>query len=204
MKETRKDHAIQSKLCKIDYSPFVEPELDARYYLQLPPDKEILTMMAPLKVGYGHFFFLEVAKRVSEIFLNTHFLIISDEVDLAFEIKLKSKKAELGLTGKLDFIKTKKDIPDALKASNLFILPKAGTFDPSRVLLSAMAAGLPVISTKCEIVEMIVIENETGFLVNNGDLDKTVEKISFMINNKSLAVQMGKSGQERVIQHFCI
>jgi glycosyltransferase involved in cell wall biosynthesis len=204
MKETRKDHVIQSKLCKIDYSPFVEPELDARYYLQLPPDKEILTMMAPLKVGYGHFFFLEVAKRVSEIFLNTHFLIISDEVDLAFEIKLKSKKAELGLTGKLDFIKTKKDIPDALKASNLFILPKAGTFDPSRVLLSAMAAGLPVISTKCEIVEMIVIENETGFLVNNGDLDKTVEKISFMINNKSLAVQMGKSGQERVIQHFCI
>jgi glycosyltransferase involved in cell wall biosynthesis len=91
-----------------------------------------------------------------------------------------------------------------MKASNLFILPKAGTFDPSRVLLSAMAAGLPVISTKCEIVEMIVIENETGFLVNNGDLDKTVEKISFMINNKSLAVQMGKSGQERVIQHFCI
>lgn len=32
----------QSKQFKIDYRPFVEPELDARYYLQLPPDKKIL------------------------------------------------------------------------------------------------------------------------------------------------------------------
>ncbi|GAB2617666.1 glycosyltransferase [Belliella aquatica] len=198
-----KDQTTQSKQFKIDYHPFIEPELDARYYLQLPPDKEILTMMAPLKAGFGHFFFLEIAKRVSEIFPNTHFLIVSDEVDSAFELKLKSKKAELGLRGKLDFIKMKKDIPDALKASNLFLLPEA-VVDPSTVLLKAMATGLPVISTKCETAEMIVVENETGFLVTNGDLENTIEKISIIINDKSLAKQMGKSGQERVIQHFGI
>lgn len=199
-----KDQTTQSKQFKIDYRPFVEPELDARYYLQLPPDKEILTMMAPLKAGFGHFFFLEIAKRVSEIFPNTHFLIVSDEVDSAFELELKSKKAELGLRGKLDFIKMKKDIPDALKASNLFLLPEAGVVDPSTVLLKAMATGLPVISTKCETAEMIIVENETGFLVTNGDLESTIEKISIIINDKSLAKQMGKSGQERVIQHFGI
>lgn len=199
-----KDQTTQSKQFKIDYRPFVEPELDARYYLQLPPDKEILTMMAPLKAGFGHFFFLEVAKRISEIFPNTHFLIVSDEVDSAFEIEVKSKKSELGLRGKLDFIKTKKDIPDALKASNLFISPEAEAVDPSIVLLKAMATGLPVISTKCETAEVIVVENETGFLVNKGDLENTIEKISIIINDKSLAIQMGKSGQERVIQHFSI
>lgn len=194
----------QNQTFKIDYRPFVEPELDARYYLQLPLDKDILTMMAPLKAGFGHFFFLEVANRVSEIFPKTHFLILSEEVDSAFEKEVKSKKSELGLRGKLDFIKTKKDIPDALKASNLFILPEAEAMDSSIVLLKAMAAGLPVISSKCETAEMIILENETGYLIDKGDLEKTLEKISLIINNKPLAIKMGKSGQERIVQHFGI
>ncbi|WP_041779227.1 glycosyltransferase [Belliella baltica] len=204
MKENQKEHTTQRKPYKIDYRPFVEPELDARYYLQLPPDKEILTMMAPLKAGFGHFFFLKVATRVSEIFPNTHFLIVSEEVDINFEKELKSKKSELGLKGKLDIVKTKKDIPDALKASNLFFQPETEATDPSMVLLKAMATGLPVISTKSETAEMIIIENETGFLVNKDDLENTVEKISIIINDQSLAKKMGKSGQERVIQHFSI
>lgn len=204
MKEIEKDNITQNKSLKIDPRPFLEPELDARYYLQLPPDKDILTMMAPLKAGFGHFFFLEIASGVSEIFPETHFLIVCEEVDPAFEKEVKSKKSELGLRGKLDFIKTRKDIPDALKASNLFLLPEAEAPDSSIALLKAMATGLPVISTKSETAEMVILENETGYLINKGDIEKTVEKISFIINNKSLANKMGKLGQERVIQHFGI
>lgn len=204
METTEKGKTTQSKSYKIDYRPFVELELDARYYLQLPPDKEILTMMAPLKAGFGHFFFLTVATQIAKIFPNTHFLIVCEEVDTAFEKELKSKKSELGLKGKLDIVKTRKDISDALKASNLFILPEAEAMDSSFVLLKAMVAGLPVISSKSETAEMIIVENETGYSIDKGDLEKTIEKISIIINDKSLAIQMGKSGQERVIQHFGI
>lgn len=157
-----------------------------------------------IEIWVRTFFFMEVANRVSKIFPKTHFLILSEEVDSAFEKEVKSKKSKLGLRGKLDFIKTRKDIPDALKASNLFILPEAEAMDSSFVLLKAMVAGLPVISSKRETAEMIIVENETGYSIDKGDLEKTIEKISIIINDKSLAIQMGKSGQERVIQHFGI
>lgn len=199
-----KDNPIQSKPLKIDYRPFLEPELDARYYLQLPPDKEIVTMMAPMKKGFRHFFFLEVANKIAEIFPKTHFLIVSEEVDDDFEKELQTKTSELGLKGKLDIVKSKKDIENALKASNLFLAIVENAPYKFNAILKAMATGLPVIATKCETTEMIIVENETGFLINKGDLDNAVKKISIIMNDRSLANKMGKSGQERVIQHFGI
>jgi glycosyltransferase involved in cell wall biosynthesis len=61
-----------------------------------------------------------------------------------------------------------------------------------------MAFGKPVVATNCAGNREIVINNETGFLVEPKDVGKLAKKIEFLLNNKVIAKKMGRMGKERL------
>jgi glycosyltransferase involved in cell wall biosynthesis len=72
------------------------------------------------------------------------------------------------------------------------------------VIMEAMATGLPVISTDIGGIPEMVVQNETGFLVQPGDavgLAGTIEKV---INDRRLAQSLGRGGYERAREFFSI
>jgi colanic acid/amylovoran biosynthesis glycosyltransferase len=71
-------------------------------------------------------------------------------------------------------------------------------------VLEAMASGLPVISTRHAGIQDIVIENETGFLVNERDIDSMAEAMRKILKNQSLCVQLGQQARAHVQQNFPI
>lgn len=71
---------------------------------------------------------------------------------------------------------------EKLSSSHIFIFPTMGE-GFGLVLLEAMAAGLPVITTKNCGGADIVLENENGFLIDVGNTDALVEKILWFKNH---------------------
>lgn len=71
-------------------------------------------------------------------------------------------------------------------------------------LVEAMAAGLPVVSTRHAGIPDVVIENETGFLVDEGDIVKMAEHILTLVKNRNLAKEMGLNGKKRILEHFTL
>jgi colanic acid/amylovoran biosynthesis glycosyltransferase len=71
-------------------------------------------------------------------------------------------------------------------------------------ILEASAAGLPVISTRHAGIKDVVLEGETGYLVNEHDVDGMAEKMLMLLSNKELAVRLGKNGKERINKHFSL
>ena len=71
-------------------------------------------------------------------------------------------------------------------------------------IIEAMAAGLPVVSTRHAGIPDVVIENETGFLVDEGDIDAMAEQIITLLNNRDLAGSFGKKGNERILSEFTL
>jgi glycosyltransferase involved in cell wall biosynthesis len=71
-------------------------------------------------------------------------------------------------------------------------------------IIEAMAAGLPVVSTRHAGIPDVVIENETGFLVDEGDIDAMAEQILTLLNNRDLAGSFGKKGNERILSEFTL
>ena len=67
-----------------------------------------------------------------------------------------------------------------------------------------MATGLPVVSTNIGGIPEMVIENETGFLVQPGDPAAMAYAIQKVINDRSLAARLGHSGFERARTLFSI
>jgi glycosyltransferase involved in cell wall biosynthesis len=72
------------------------------------------------------------------------------------------------------------------------------------VILEAMQFSLPVISTFEGGIPDIVIENETGFLVDAQNPEILADKISILLKDKQLRIDMGKKGHERFINNFTL
>ena len=50
----------------------------------------------------------------------------------------------------------------------------------------------------------MVIENETGFLVDEGDIDAMAEEIFKIVKNRELAETFGKKGNKRILSEFTL
>ncbi len=96
-----------------------------------------------------------------------------------------------------------------LAAANVFVLPSVidsdgGMDNLPTVIMEAMATGLPVVSTNIGGIPEMVIENDTGFLVRPGDTAAIADAIETVINDCSLATELGRSGYERALALFSI
>ena len=86
-----------------------------------------------------------------------------------------------------------------LAAANVFVLPSVidpdgGMDNLPTVIMEAMATGLPVVSTNVGGIPEMVIENETGFLVQPGDTAAMADAIQTVINDCSSAARLGYAG----------
>ena len=91
--------------------------------------------------------------------------------------------------------------------SDVFVLPavidKSGdTEGLGMVLLEAMANGVPVVATEVGGISDVVVDGETGFLVDQRNPVQLAEKIALLCQNPSLRTSMGLAARERVRRFF--
>lgn len=85
--------------------------------------------------------------------------------------------------------------------ADVFILPTYS--EPfGWVFIEAMAAGLPIITTRVNAIPEIVSHEETGFLIQPGDRIDLANRIEQLIENPNLGKKMGAKGRQIVEQKF--
>ena len=65
-----------------------------------------------------------------------------------------------------------------------------------------MACELPVIGSKVGGIPDIIIDNETGLLVNEKDILQLSKKIQYLIDNKEFRQKLATNGLNRVNEKF--
>ena len=125
------------------------------------------------------------------------------------EQELRDQVQELNLQSRMTFsgAQPQHEVRRRLAAANVFVLPsvvdaEGGSDNLPTVIMEAMATGLPVISTNVGGISEMVIENETGFLVQPGDAIALADRIEKVINDRSLAQKLVNAGSERVRKLF--
>ncbi|MDX9746418.1 MAG: glycosyltransferase family 4 protein [Syntrophales bacterium] len=92
---------------------------------------------------------------------------------------------------------------EAFQNADIFVLPTFYAREAFPLtILEAMQAGLPVISTDEGAIADIVDDGETGFLVKKKNPIDLAEKISILLEDENLRIQMGKKGQEEFLKNF--
>ena len=105
-----------------------------------------------------------------------------------------------GVANAVGFLGQRDDVPDLLCAADFFVLPSRFEGLPLSIL-EAMAAGLPVVSTRVGGTDEVVVEGETGYLVAAGDADQLAGAIIEVVGALDKGASLGAAGRERF--HNC-
>jgi len=71
-------------------------------------------------------------------------------------------------------------------------------------ILEAMAAALPVVSTRHAGIKDVVIDGETGFLVREGDIEGMAKAMLMILKNRDKAKALGQQGRKRILHEYSI
>ena len=101
------------------------------------------------------------------------------------------------------------EVRAGLAGATLFGLPciaePSGAMDNlPTVIMEAMAAGVPVVSTQIGGIPEMVVENETGLLVSPNDPSALAGAIEKLLFDPALAKKFGQAGWERACALFSI
>lgn len=69
-------------------------------------------------------------------------------------------------------------------------------------ILEASAMGLPIVATRHAGIKDAVIEGVTGYLVDEGDIDRMASYMLKLSDNPELATQLGKAGREKIARDY--
>jgi colanic acid/amylovoran biosynthesis glycosyltransferase len=127
------------------------------------------------------------------------------------ENELRVQIEELGLQERIQLSgpKPQGELRVRLASASVFVLPSVpepdgGMDNLPTVIMEAMATGLPVVSTRIGGIPEMVVENQTGFLVQPGDAVALAGAIEKVTNDRSLGQKLGQTGYERAQTLFSI
>ena len=125
------------------------------------------------------------------------------------EESLKEQAALLGVEHRVSIAgpKAEGEIKRLLERSRMFVLACTRAEDGAMdnlptVIMEAMAAGLPVVSTDVAAVSEMIADEETGFIVSERDSGALAQKMACLLDNPELARAMGMRGRERCRELF--
>lgn len=72
------------------------------------------------------------------------------------------------------------------------------------VLLEAMSAGLPILSTDHSAIPLTVRDREQGLIVPPGDTDALADALERMVSDRALRQRLGAAGRERYEQRYAV
>ena len=86
--------------------------------------------------------------------------------------------------------------------AGIFVFPSIWHEPFGIPVIEAMAAGLPVVATRAGALPEVVVDGETGILVERGDTLGLAAAISRLLSDPQLRRRMGNAGRERVKRLF--
>lgn len=126
-------------------------------------------------------------------------LLLGGEGLLAQE--LPRLAAELGVADAVEFRGFVTDVPGFLAETGVFVLSSRSE-GLGLVLVEAMAAGRPVVATRVGGVPEVVVDGETGLLVEPENPGALAAAVRRLLADPALAARMGQGGRRRAQEHF--
>ncbi|MBN3520927.1 glycosyltransferase family 4 protein [Algoriphagus lutimaris] len=188
----------------IPYEEYMVSYSDPKADLGLPEDKLVITMVGRINPGKGQLFFLEIAKRILQTYPQCHFVLVGDPFPgyESIQEEIKSVIRDNGLQESVSDLGFRKDIPEVLAATDIFMLPSILPDSFPTVILEAMASGKPVIATQSGGAEEMVEPGKTGYLIPIGDVEKGVEALKTLILDKEKIKSFGEAGRSKVLIEY--
>jgi len=188
----------------IDPNTWAHTDLDAvtalRTRLNLH-DKKVILIAGRLTSHKGTHHLLSAMSRLSDEIPDMRLLVLTaGDIDKQIPSAFAHLKPMITSGGWL----SGDDLVTAYHIADVMVAPSV-IFDTfPTVNLEAMAVGLPVIATAFGGSREVVLDGETGYIINPYDTETFARHLRELLTNDELCEKMGKAGQARIHETFTL
>ncbi|WP_273832003.1 glycosyltransferase family 4 protein [Guptibacillus sedimenti] len=183
------------------FSPLIEEEKSVRRQsFGYQPDDFLLFYAAEFNKNKNQKYLLEAVALVKDELPKVK-LLLAGEGALLESCKMLAH--QLGISHMVDFLGYRNDLKKLVPMCDVAVASSLREGLPVNIM-EAMSCELPVIAVKNRGHRELVVENETGWLVQNERPDELAKKIKRMAIDEVTRKAMGKSGRKRMISEFSV
>jgi glycosyltransferase involved in cell wall biosynthesis len=185
----------------IDLSPFgqgVNGRQEVRHELKIGAQDLLIVQVARLDYLKDHATAVQALRHVVQRRPDACLVLVGEGPELE---PTRALVRQQGLESRVRFLGLRKDVARLLPAADLFLLTSISEGIPL-TLIEAMAAGLPVVSTRVGGVPEVTADGRTGLLAPPGDPASLAGHILRLADNPGLRHDMGRSGRARALALF--
>lgn len=168
---------------------------------QIPPDRVLVTQISWLIPQKGILDTLAAARLALDQEPSLHFAFAGDG---EFSDRYQQRAQELGIDAHVTWTGSIRNpiVEGAFAATD--ILCQASRWEEAfgLVIAEAMAFAKPVIATRVGGVPELVLDGETGYLVEKGDAGAIADKIVLLARTRELRAQLGRAARQRAEDLF--
>ncbi len=172
------------------------PRKQVRAGLGIPPKAPVVGTVTRLSPQKAPLDFVQAAGIIAKTMPNVYFIIVGDG---PLRPQVEALARQLGIADRLILTGLRRDVPELLNAFDVFALSSLWEGLP-RVLPQALATGLPVVATAIDGNAEAVQDGVNGLLVPPGKPAALAQQIKNLLENPTLAVQLGKAGRLRAAE----
>jgi len=177
-------------------------DTNIRNELGLNEDTRVILMAGRLRPVKGIDYGIRAFTKLVEDVPNAHLIIAGDGEERE---NMEGLARSLRVHEKTTFLGVRSDLPGLLRDSDAFLLPSLNEGFP-RVAVEALAIGCPIVATNVGGTPEIVIDGQTGILVESKNSGQMADGLSKLLNDRALTCGLVESGMELAgefaIEHY--
>lgn len=134
---------------------------------------------------------------------NAHLNLVGDG---PYKLSLQVVANKLNLDSQVSFLGwlKSKEVLEMMSKSDIFVLPTLRIEGFPMTLVEAMFAGLPIVAADMGGISDAVCPEETGYLVESGNLEVLKDKLISLVSNKELRRQYGDAALKRANENYTV
>jgi glycosyltransferase involved in cell wall biosynthesis len=179
------------------------PTRDDRFCRQFgwPSDCFVVGLTGQMAPTKGHEDFIEAAAIVAQTNTQVRFVIGGKSTEPFFS-EIQRLIVARGLEGIVEFCGWLETSRQFFESIDLFVLASRHDEGFGLVLAEAGERGLASVATRSGGASEIVIDGETGILIEKSDPTQMAEAIKRLVDHKNMRDEMGMCARRRITEYF--
>ena len=175
--------------------------IDFRKRFSIPLDRSIVTQVSWVIPEKGIIDFLETAHVVTRQNRNVQFVIVGEG---AYREEYMKHAVEIGIADRVTWTGMVKDPFEEGVFEAADVICQFSRWEEvfGWMIAEAMAHGKPVVATRAGGIPELVQDQESGYLVDRGDIKAMSDKILGLLNDPELSNRMGNTAKDIVQEKF--
>jgi glycosyltransferase involved in cell wall biosynthesis len=197
--EAQRCAVIHNGIETANFARHIDPQRE-RLELGIGPHVRVVGMLANFNPIKGHQFFLEACPRILRSAPDTVFVLAGLGPT---ETAMRRKAGELGVEARVRFVGHNEDISKILSVMDILVAPSLSE-GFSNTILEAMYMEKAVIATRVGGNPEVVIEGETGILIEPGRSHEIADAVIRLLCDQSQILRLGNNARALIERRFLI